>query len=627
VTIAGVLAGAWAALLAQIESSGSMPGPVLLWTALSILAAIALPLMIAAVGLSLWRLELPFKNSKRPQARLYLEDDPEGRFIRYSRWLVSTRWRALALALLLILLAVPILRVLPQSTLAPLLALVICHAAVNIGFARWVKDGREPELQILVQCVADLIVLTALLHFSGGLENPLFMLYILYAILPAFLLRRKHAFALTIFTGVLFTSVVFGESIGALRHFDNQFFHHVSRGVEASTGVPIAGIGGAGPPDLLFVFGRVVPFVAVLAMTSLAVTTIAGRVRRTEQDLQHRQLEELMEKADIGIIVLDANLRIQWHSSRAATNLGWQCASVDRPCAGAASSRPCRGECVARLAVISGQATELERDFVDENGRQRCLRIAASPILNEQGGVVQVVELIEEITEQKELERKSLHNLKLSALGTLAAGIAHEIGNPLSSLRMRLRLMETKKDPMYVDQSLEVLNRQIGGLERIVRDVSDFVRPDRSERVECDLREVLDEAIGIVRFDPKAKRVTIRESHDGASFRVLGVRDQLRQVFLNLLLNAIHVTSDGGSVEVSVTGQNGTVHAAVSDTGPGMDEDVRRRLFEPFFTTKRDGSGLGLAISQSLIRAHGGRINVDSEPGRGSRFVVDLPAA
>jgi PAS domain S-box-containing protein len=527
----------------------------------------------------------------------------------------------------MILIAVPVLRLLPQSSLIPLLAWWTLLALANFGFARWAEDGRRPELQIGAQSVVDLLVLTGLLHFSGSIENPLYLIYILYVILPGFLLPRKTAFALTVLAGVLFTSLVIGESLGILAHADNSLFPHDKEspaGAQASLfGQPRTIVA----PDLVFAVGRVIPFLVVLALTSLAVMTVAARVRRTEQDLQHRQLEGLMDQSGGGIVILDPNLRVQWFNSQVANSLGWSVEALDRPCAGANLPGGCQGECVAVTAMTTQQPAEVDRAVTDENGRQRYLRFTATPVFDQSGRVTQVVEHVEEITEQKALQENAMHNSKLSVLGTVAAGVAHEIRNPVSSLQMRLRLMRGTKDPDYLDESLEVLHTQLGGIERIVNDINQYARPARADREECELGEVLDEAIGIVRFDPRAKRITIRRGADCAALRVLGVRDQLRQVFLNLLLNAVDATPDGGTVSVSVDGRNGSVRAAIRDTGSGMSEQVKSHLFEPFFTTKSDGTGLGLAISLSLIRAHGGTIDVESEPGKGSSFIVELPAA
>lgn len=129
----------------------------------------------------------------------------------------------------------------------------------------------------------------------------------------------------------------------------------------------------------------------------------------------------------------------------------------------------------------------------------------------------------------------------------------------------------------------------------------------------------------MVRLDRRAKGVTFETELAEPSIRVRGVRDQIVQVILNLLLNAVQAMPEGGRVRLEAARRDGSVALSVADTGVGMDETVRRRLFDPFFTTREKGTGLGLSISYSLVHAHGGHIEVESAPGRGSRFTVVLP--
>ena len=257
----------------------------------------------------------------------------------------------------------------------------------------------------------------------------------------------------------------------------------------------------------------------------------------------------------------------------------------------------------------------------------RYFRHATSPVRDESGSVVQVVELVEEITGRKALEAEALHAGKLSVLGRMAAGVAHEIGNPLSSMDTRLHLMEQRKDPKFLLESVEVLRGQIRRIGRIVHGISHFARSGTSEWSVWELTSVLEEAIDIVRLDRRAKQIVFQRDLAVPAPKVRGQRDQISQVFLNLLLNAVEAMTEGGTITIATYQANGKARTAISDTGPGMDDTIRGRLFEPFFTTKDKGTGLGLSISYSLVHAHGGSIEVMSEPGKGCRFTVLLPLA
>jgi C4-dicarboxylate-specific signal transduction histidine kinase len=190
--------------------------------------------------------------------------------------------------------------------------------------------------------------------------------------------------------------------------------------------------------------------------------------------------------------------------------------------------------------------------------------------------VVQVVELVEDITARKALETQALHAGKLSVLGRMAAGVAHEIGNPLSSLTARLDLMERRDDPSFTRESLGVLRGQIGRIGRIVHGISHFARPRQQEWERWEINGVVAEAIELVRVDRRAKRIEFRERLATASPRVRGVRDQIVQVCLNLLLNAVEASPEGAVIDIETAQRGGEVVLTVSDQGEGVKGWPRR---------------------------------------------------
>ncbi len=270
---------------------------------------------------------------------------------------------------------------------------------------------------------------------------------------------------------------------------------------------------------------------------------------------------------------------------------------------------------------------EAERAAPSKDGGLRFFRHATSPVRDPQGKTVQVVELVEDVTARKALEAEALHSSKLSVLGQVAAGVAHEIGNPLSSLSARLDLMERDRNPAFISESVGLLRGQIERIRRIVRGISAFARQPTQDRVVLDIREVLEETIEMVRMDSRSENVEVSCRLAATALRVRGVRDQLLQVFLNLTLNSLEAMPEGGTFSLEADEIDGRTRVVFSDTGRGIPGDLRDRLFEPFVTTKPDGSGLGLSISHSFVHAHGGSIEVESRAGAGCRFVVWLPVA
>lgn len=600
--------------------------------------------------------------------------DREERGRQYALWFVQMRWIAAGMTVVLITVGVPLAGILSQASLWPLLSWVVALVAANLVFARWAWRGAAPARQILIQALVDLVILTGLLNASGGIENPLYIVYLFHVIIGSILLPRRRAVWVTAAACALFTVLAVGEYTGLFPHETNILFPHGSPHVHGEAGAgPAAGgteeeehghgdgaLAVAPAPeggetehaahDLVFVAGRVLPFLAVLVLTSYLTMLVAARLQRSEEDLaraareallERRRLESVVHAAGLGIVVYGPDRAVRWCNRRAREWLGRGEDEACRPPEegpgeilagggpGAPGEEAAPGEGVRRRTLLAclgtGRSAEIERAVPSASVGLRHLRHAFSPVRDRQGLVVQAVELIEDVTARKGLEAEALHAGKLSALGQMAAGVAHEIGNPLSSLKTRLRLLERRQDPELLAQSLEVLHGQIDRIGRIVRGVSEFARNRAQEWTEWEVAPVLEEALSMVRLDRRAKAVAFETDLAEPSLRVRGVRDQILQVILNLLLNAVQAMPEGGRVRLEGARRGGAVVLSVADTGVGMDETVRRRLFDPFFTTRKEGSGLGLAISYSLVHAHGGRIEVESAPGRGSRFTVVLP--
>jgi signal transduction histidine kinase len=214
---------------------------------------------------------------------------------------------------------------------------------------------------------------------------------------------------------------------------------------------------------------------------------------------------------------------------------------------------------------------------------------------------------------------------KMAAFGLLAAGIAHEVGNPLAALSSLVQMLKRRGPDPYTSQKLDLAGRQLERIERTIRELVDFSRP--ASRAVCRVRlgEVVDEALGIAKYYQGSKQRTIRSAISPALPPVAAVRDHLTQVVLNLVLNAIDATADQGQIELTAQIEDGALVLAVSDDGRGISLADRCRLFQPFFTTKSHGTGLGLFVSRQIVQELSGTLVYRSEPGRGSTFIVRLP--
>ncbi len=214
---------------------------------------------------------------------------------------------------------------------------------------------------------------------------------------------------------------------------------------------------------------------------------------------------------------------------------------------------------------------------------------------------------------------------KMAAFGLLAAGIAHEVGNPLAALSSLVQMLQRRGPDPYTSEKLDLAGRQLQRIERTIRELVDFSRPASTAVTRVRIGEVVDEALGIAKYYQRTKQRSITTVVPPDLPTIAIVRDYLTQVVLNLVLNAIDATAEQGRIHVEAHVEDGGIVLSVDDDGRGISLADRCRLFQPFFTTKPHGTGLGLFVSRQILEDYSGRLDYRSELGRGSTFIVRLP--
>jgi signal transduction histidine kinase len=227
--------------------------------------------------------------------------------------------------------------------------------------------------------------------------------------------------------------------------------------------------------------------------------------------------------------------------------------------------------------------------------------------------------------ELQESQAHVLHQEKMAAFGLLAAGIAHEVGNPLTSISSMVQMLQRRQHEAYTQEKLTLVSGQLQRIQNTLRELVNFSRPASTVRSRVPPAECLGEALQIAKYyqGTKGRRIETRVAADLPA--VLGVRDQLVQVFLNLILNAIDATAGDGAIDITAVADGPWIVLRVHDTGAGIAAADAGRLFEPYFTTKSHGTGLGLFLTRKLVVEHGGTIDFHSTPGAGTTFQVRLP--
>jgi signal transduction histidine kinase len=271
-----------------------------------------------------------------------------------------------------------------------------------------------------------------------------------------------------------------------------------------------------------------------------------------------------------------------------------------------------------------------QREEIVQTPAQQCYRLNVSPFKAPSGGLVII---LEDITEKTKMEEQLLQASKLASIGRLTAGISHEIGNPLASISSLVQELASLDDtsgegPEFMHDSLTSINGHLERISRIVRSLGDFARVSTSHKVASDIREIFHRTAELVKYDKRFRHIRYQAEFEPIP-PLLVNPDQIEQVFLNLLLNALDAMPEGGDLRVTMRRQAQEVVVQVEDTGRGIDPEVLDRVFDPFFTTKPlgKGTGLGLSICYGTVRDHGGSITIKSTKGSGTMFTVRLPIA
>ena len=234
-----------------------------------------------------------------------------------------------------------------------------------------------------------------------------------------------------------------------------------------------------------------------------------------------------------------------------------------------------------------------------------------------------------DIENLRQMNEQLMRADKLAAMGTLAAGVAHEVNNPLASISSLIQMMRSENGSADIGEKLELIQTQIQRITRVTKDLTDFARARPAARSSIDINEIIETALRLAEFDPTFQKLEITKDLAADPPKISADADQLQQVVLNIFLNARDAMSDGGELKVSTRSVDDEIRIEISDTGTGVEFDSANQVFDPFFTTKPagKGTGLGLAVCYGIVTAHGGRLELRQNDGGGATFVVALPVA
>ena len=491
--------------------------------------------------------------------------------------------------------------------------------------------------QACIHIILDLLSLTALIHFSGGVENPFIFYFIFHLIIASIILSKRVSYVLATLNTLLLSSLIFLEYFEIIPHYSlNNFLP------EEITSAPI------------YIFGVLFVFTSTLFFSVYLATTITQTARERETEtrelkenleekvvelvntrkevvFERNKLQSIIECMQEGVVFVDSTNQTTLFN-KAAQQIQKEHSDLDRNNELPFGSTEILTQ-ISQEFAEGGDAIERKDQLIGEKHLENTFAAVRDDNENYLGTVL----VSRDVTDRKRMEQQLIFSEKMAAIGELAAGVAHEINNPLDGLlNCILRIQRNPNNVAQTQEYLELMEDAIRRIEATIGKLLDFSRPHELSLSAINLNEVVNETIGLIEYGASEKGIQIEKDFQNQISSIHGDKHLLEQVILNLSLNAITAMPDGGKLHYG-TGElildpllaQPSVYVKVIDTGIGISESVKDRIFDPFYTTQitEKGTGLGLSVSDRIVRQHQGIIEVESEEGNGSTFTVKLPIA
>jgi signal transduction histidine kinase len=558
--------------------------------------------------------------------------------IKQIGWLVRLRWIAIGG----VFFTVTVANLASDMIANPIPLYIIAGLMVLYNFEPQMYR-KAPEQQRLmsikrqacIHIILDLLSLIALIHFSGGVENPFIFYFIFHLIIASIILSKRVSYILATLNTVLLSSLIFLEYFEILPHYPlNNFL----------------------PDELwrdpIYTFGVLFVFTSTLFFSVYLATTITQTAR--EREAETRELKEnLEEKVDELVetrkeVVFERN-KLQSiiecmqegvvfvDSTNQTTLFNKAAQMIQRDQSEQDMTPDLQFGSAETLAQISQDFSEGSEAIERKNQQigEKHLENTYAAVRDDEDNYLGTVLVSRDVTDRKRMEQQLIFSEKMAAIGELAAGVAHEINNPLDGLlNCILRIQRNPKNIEQTQEYLGLMEEAIRRIEATIGKLLDFSRPHELTLTAINLNDVVNETIGLIEYGASEKGIKIEKDFQDQIALLHGDKHLLEQVILNLSLNAITAMPEGGTL-LFQTGETildaligkPIVYAKVVDTGIGISKSVQDRIFDPFYTTQitEKGTGLGLSVSDRIVRQHEGVIEVESEVGRGSTFTVKLP--
>ncbi len=480
--------------------------------------------------------------------------------------------------------------------------LIVILYGITIGYAILLGKVRNLVAFAYVQLMADVIFEMLLIYFTGGIDSWFSFILIISILASSIVLNKKAGFITATISSILYGMLLNLQFYGVLPVASDSF-------IEANE-----------------YFYKIFIHIIFFYLTAFLSGYLSSRLEKTEQKLEEKNIDirdleffnqEVIESLPSGLFTTDVAGTILMFNRGAERITGIKRESVIGR----------RIDSV--LPYFKFPFTEgRKEETIMVDGIQKIIGLTISVLAGLAENTKGFIVVFQDLTKIKHLEVEIQQKEKWATIGELSSNIAHEIRNPLASLKGSIQMLRENSIPEnYKDRLMEIALQEMDRLNRIITDFLTYSRPAPPELQKFDIHGLLDDTIELfTNAEHDDSRAVIKKDYSG-SIMVNADPQKLRQVFWNLGLNAMEAMAEGGELLVSTQDEDTRVEIRFKDTGSGIEGDTVKKIFYPFFTTKEQGTGLGLAIAYRIIGEHNGILTVESVPGIGTTFRVILPKA
>ena len=484
------------------------------------------------------------------------------------------------------------------------LAYLVMHAA-----------GRPvPKKQAFLQYFGDLLLITGLVYFSGGTASPFSILYLIVITVASVLSRRRAGIIVATIAWLLYAGTVFA-----------LFFSWLEPPAAAEPTTP-----------LRLAYHLAVHFFGFYAIAMLT-SVLAKDVAAVERDLErkHQRLADLqvahhdvLESIPSGLITTDLEGVISSANAAAREIFGrseWQLIGANITETGFLNTATWQA---LRAGSDSAVNARQETDY-DRGDRKLLVGFSLSPLTRADGTSAGYLVIFQDLSDWRKLQEQVRTKERMAAVGGMASGLAHEIGNPLAAISGSVQMLSSSLDGESAQRKLlDIILKESQRLDRTIKGFLKFARPQEAQQVRFDLQALLEENVELLRNSEEVSEhheIELTLQPGGATLDA--DRDQISQLFWNLARNALRAMESGGLLRIVQEAEGDVCRMLFSDTGRGMTREERENIFHPFRSLFDGGSGIGMAIVYRIVQEHRGQIHVESEAGVGTTITVELPRA